>query len=148
MPGKADWDWTEWTGEKEGRGNSGDDDAGSCFMPLRGVGCWLEYLDMDSRGSQGWPIGGEAGMALAVWHSALVMSGCRMLKRSFLALTTTTHNSIVKSRILTQQLRPTSIEKEIFPAIAADQQLHSFDLAGFWMDVGQPKDYLTGMSLC
>ena len=85
-------------------------------------------------------------MALAVWHSALVMSGCRMLKRSFLALTTTTHNSIVKSRILTQQLRPTSIEKEIFPAIAADQQLHSYDLAGFWMDVGQPKDFITGKS--
>lgn len=42
------------------------------------------------------------------------------------------------------QLRPTSIEKEIFPAIAADQQLHSFDLAGFWMDIGQPKDFLTG----
>jgi len=42
------------------------------------------------------------------------------------------------------QLRPTSIEKEIFPEIAADQQLHSFDLAGFWMDVGQPKDFLTG----
>ena len=40
--------------------------------------------------------------------------------------------------------RPTSIEKEIFPAIAADQQLHSFDLQGFWMDVGQPKDFLTG----
>ena len=42
------------------------------------------------------------------------------------------------------QLQPTSIEKEVFPAIAADQQLHSFDLAGFWMDIGQPKDYLTG----
>jgi mannose-1-phosphate guanylyltransferase len=42
------------------------------------------------------------------------------------------------------KLRPTSIEKEIFPAIAADHQLHSFDLAGFWMDVGQPKDYLSG----
>lgn len=45
------------------------------------------------------------------------------------------------------ELRPTSIEKEIFPAIAADQQLHSFDLAGFWMDVGQPKDYISGTCL-
>ncbi|WVO17320.1 mannose-1-phosphate guanyltransferase [Cryptococcus depauperatus] len=42
------------------------------------------------------------------------------------------------------ELRPTSIEKEIFPAIAADQQLHSFDLQDFWMDVGQPKDFLAG----
>ena len=42
------------------------------------------------------------------------------------------------------ELRPTSIEKEIFPAICKDKQLHSFDLEGFWMDVGQPKDFLTG----
>ncbi|BEI84312.1 hypothetical protein CcaverHIS002_0409160 [Cutaneotrichosporon cavernicola] len=45
------------------------------------------------------------------------------------------------------ELRPTSIEKEIFPAIAADQQLHAFDLQGFWMDVGQPKDYISGTCL-
>ncbi|CAF3082324.1 unnamed protein product [Rotaria sp. Silwood2] len=45
------------------------------------------------------------------------------------------------------QLRPTSIEKEIFPAMAADNQLYAFELKGFWMDVGQPKDYLIGMSL-
>lgn len=63
------------------------------------------------------------------------------------------------------QLRPTSIEKEIFPAMAADKQLYAFELkgrvnlslaenslrkalhSGFWMDVGQPKDYLTGMGL-
>jgi NDP-sugar pyrophosphorylase family protein len=42
------------------------------------------------------------------------------------------------------QLKPTSIEKEIFPEIAAQHQLHAFDLQGFWMDIGQPKDYLTG----
>ncbi|KAJ9056550.1 mannose-1-phosphate guanyltransferase [Entomophthora muscae] len=45
------------------------------------------------------------------------------------------------------ELRPTSIEKEIFPAMAADTQLHSFELEGFWMDVGQPKDFLTGTCL-
>ena len=28
-----------------------------------------------------------------------------------------------------------------------DNQLHSFDLDGFWMDVGQPKDFLTGTCL-
>lgn len=31
--------------------------------------------------------------------------------------------------------------------MAEDCQLHSFDLKGFWMDVGQPKDYLTGVGL-
>lgn len=42
---------------------------------------------------------------------------------------------------------PTSIERIIFPEMAKEGQLYSYDLDGFWMDVGQPPDYLTGMSL-
>ena len=53
-------------------------------------------------------------------------------------------NPSVLSRI---ELRPTSIEQETFPAIVKDGELHSFDLEGFWMDVGQPKDFLTGTCL-
>lgn len=45
------------------------------------------------------------------------------------------------------QPRPTSIEKEIFPAVAADKKLYATELDGYWMDVGQPKDYLTGLAL-
>ncbi|BGP72619.1 mannose-1-phosphate guanyltransferase [Rhodotorula toruloides] len=45
------------------------------------------------------------------------------------------------------EVKPTSIESEIFPAMARDRQLHSMDLEGFWMDIGQPKDYLTGTCL-
>lgn len=45
------------------------------------------------------------------------------------------------------ELRPTSIEQETFPAIVKDGQLHSFDLEGYWMDVGQPKDFLSGTCL-
>ncbi|KAI8085908.1 mannose-1-phosphate guanyltransferase [Gilbertella persicaria] len=45
------------------------------------------------------------------------------------------------------ELKPTSIEKEVFPFIAQSGQLHTFDLEGFWMDVGQPKDFLTGTCL-
>lgn len=45
------------------------------------------------------------------------------------------------------ELRPTSIEQETFPAMTRDGQLHSFDLEGFWMDVGQPKDFLSGTCL-
>jgi mannose-1-phosphate guanylyltransferase len=45
------------------------------------------------------------------------------------------------------ELRPTSIESETFPAICKDGLLHSFDLEGYWMDVGQPKDFLSGMCL-
>ena len=42
------------------------------------------------------------------------------------------------------ELRPTSIEKETFPLICLDNGLFAFTLPGYWMDVGQPKDYLTG----
>lgn len=45
------------------------------------------------------------------------------------------------------QPRPTSIEKEIFPVMARSGELYTTELQGFWMDVGQPKDYLTGMCL-
>jgi NDP-sugar pyrophosphorylase family protein len=41
-------------------------------------------------------------------------------------------------------LRPTSIEKEVFPHVAADGSLFAYTLGGYWMDVGQPKDYLKG----
>jgi mannose-1-phosphate guanylyltransferase len=50
-------------------------------------------------------------------------------------------NRKVLSRI---PLKPTSIEKEIFPAMADDKQLCAMVLSGFWMDVGQPKDFLKG----
>lgn len=53
-------------------------------------------------------------------------------------------NPSVLNRI---QPRPTSIEKEVFPAIANDGGLFAMELPGYWMDVGQPKDYLTGLSL-
>lgn len=42
------------------------------------------------------------------------------------------------------ELRPTSIEREVFPHVAADNLLYSYTLNGYWMDVGQPKDYLKG----
>ncbi|XP_026418202.1 mannose-1-phosphate guanylyltransferase 1-like [Papaver somniferum] len=45
------------------------------------------------------------------------------------------------------QLRPTSIEKEVFPKIAAEQNLYAMVLPGFWMDIGQPRDYIKGLSL-
>ncbi|KAG6488505.1 probable mannose-1-phosphate guanylyltransferase 3 [Zingiber officinale] len=45
------------------------------------------------------------------------------------------------------ELRPTSIEKEVFPNIAAEKQLYAMVLPGFWMDIGQPKDYITGLRL-
>ncbi|ORX53080.1 mannose-1-phosphate guanyltransferase [Hesseltinella vesiculosa] len=53
-------------------------------------------------------------------------------------------NPAVLDRI---ELKPTSIEKEVFPFVAQDGQLHTFELDGFWMDVGQPKDFLTGTCL-
>lgn len=45
------------------------------------------------------------------------------------------------------QLKPTSIEKETFPDMAKSKQLYALELDGYWMDVGQPSDYLKGMGL-
>lgn len=53
-------------------------------------------------------------------------------------------NPSVLSRI---ELKPTSIEKEVFPVMCAEKELYAFELVGFWMDIGQPKDFLTGMCL-
>jgi mannose-1-phosphate guanylyltransferase len=44
-------------------------------------------------------------------------------------------------------MKPTSIERETFPAMAKDKELYAMDLEDFWMDIGQPKDYLIGMCL-
>nr|GMD59064.1 mannose-1-phosphate guanylyltransferase 1 [Ipomoea batatas] len=45
------------------------------------------------------------------------------------------------------ELKPTSIEKEVFPKIAAENKLYAMVLPGFWMDIGQPRDYITGLRL-
>lgn len=45
------------------------------------------------------------------------------------------------------EVKPTSIEKEVFPVMAAQEQLYCMQLQGFWMDIGQPKDFLTGMCM-
>ncbi|CAA3002779.1 mannose-1-phosphate guanylyltransferase 1-like [Olea europaea var. sylvestris] len=45
------------------------------------------------------------------------------------------------------ELRPTSIEKEVFPKIAKEKKLYAMVLPGFWMDIGQPRDYITGLRL-
>jgi len=43
--------------------------------------------------------------------------------------------------------KPTSIERIVFPAMAKDGNLFRMVLPGFWMDIGQPKDYLVGQVL-
>jgi len=53
-------------------------------------------------------------------------------------------NGSMLSRI---QPKPTSIEREIFPQMAKDGLLYAMDLEGFWMDIGQPKDFITGTKL-
>jgi mannose-1-phosphate guanylyltransferase len=40
--------------------------------------------------------------------------------------------------------RPTSIEREIFPKMADEKVIYQMILPGYWMDIGQPKDYLSG----
>lgn len=45
------------------------------------------------------------------------------------------------------QMKPTSIEREIFPVMAAESQIYSMSLPGYWMDVGQPHDFIQGTTL-
>mmetsp|Transcript_31793 Transcript_31793/g.31081 ORF Transcript_31793/g.31081 Transcript_31793/m.31081 type:complete len:123 (-) Transcript_31793:205-573(-) len=45
------------------------------------------------------------------------------------------------------EAKPTSIEREIFPLMAKDGALYQLSLPGYWMDIGQPKDYISGQSL-
>lgn len=45
------------------------------------------------------------------------------------------------------EMKPTSIETETFPKLVNEKSLYTFDLEGFWMDVGQPKDFLAGTGL-
>lgn len=53
-------------------------------------------------------------------------------------------NTSVLDRI---PLQPTSLEHQIFPSIANEGGLYAMVSDNFWMDIGQPKDYLTGLSL-
>jgi len=43
--------------------------------------------------------------------------------------------------------RPTSIEREIFPVMASEKKIFQMVLPGYWMDIGQPHDYLSGQTL-
>ena len=55
---------------------------------------------------------------------------------------------IFSNKILNRiEPKRTSIEREIFPKMAQDEQLYAFHLNGFWADIGKPKDYLYGTQL-
>jgi mannose-1-phosphate guanylyltransferase len=46
----------------------------------------------------------------------------------------------VLDRIATE--RKVSIEREVFPAMAADRSLFALELPGYWLDTGRPDQYL------
>lgn len=46
------------------------------------------------------------------------------------------------------EMKPTSIEKEVFPKMADEGMLYVMELKGYWADIGQPKDYLLGQQMC
>lgn len=45
------------------------------------------------------------------------------------------------------ECRPSSVENEVFPRLAAMQQLCVYDLRGFWMDIGTLEGYLKAQQL-
>lgn len=44
-------------------------------------------------------------------------------------------------------IRPTSMEKEVLPNLAAEDQLYCMRLDGYWMNVKKPRDFLQGHAL-
>ena len=42
------------------------------------------------------------------------------------------------------EMRPHFLERDIFPKLAEEGELYCTQLKGFWMDIGQPKDFLLG----
>lgn len=52
-------------------------------------------------------------------------------------------NKSVLNRI---KLERTSIETQVFPQMASAKNLFAMELEGFWMDIGQPHDYIDGIS--
>ena len=40
------------------------------------------------------------------------------------------------------ELKNVSLEREIFPLIAQEQNMYVYRLSGFWKDIGLPKDFL------
>jgi len=55
---------------------------------------------------------------------------------------------ILKKKVIDRiQPKPTSIERETFPSIAAEGGLFCMTLEGYWADVGQPKDFLAAVKL-
>ena len=43
-----------------------------------------------------------------------------------------------------EQGRPVSIEREVFPVLAQEGRLYSYEISGIWKDVGLPEDYFFG----
>jgi mannose-1-phosphate guanylyltransferase len=39
------------------------------------------------------------------------------------------------------------VETDLFPRVAADGKLFCYTLQGYWADIGQPRDFITGMKL-
>lgn len=46
-----------------------------------------------------------------------------------------------------QKLEPHMLELNTFPQMAKEGQLFSYELKGFWMDVGFPSDFVVGTKL-
>lgn len=41
-------------------------------------------------------------------------------------------------------IKPHFLERDIFPKLSEEGQLYTWSYRGFWMDLGQPRDFLTG----
>ena len=162
-------------------------------MGLQAICCWrwwqivltkkcrVSYILLFKSFSITWPKGWYDGLTgvIMVTKTVMIMMTLMMMMM-MMEMVICLHAFKCSQFLISLQLRPTSIEKEIFPRMAQDDNLFAFNLSGsllllfvflfclvytvksckhlslltvwnyligFWMDVGQPKDFLTGMGL-
>ena len=98
----------------------------------------LTYLQVEDPSKYGVVVMDEAGQVERFVEKPKVFVGDKINAGIY----------VVSPEILSRiEMRPTSIEKEVFPLVAQDSKLYAMELPGYWMDVGQPKDYLSGLSM-
>ena len=80
-------------------------------------------------------------------HGGLKMNGSRRRCRACLCASRAACGSALHTQAHTH-IHTHTLHTQVFPGIASDGKLFAFTLPGYWMDVGQPKDYLLGACVC
>ncbi|KAL8447742.1 hypothetical protein Emag_004203 [Eimeria magna] len=119
-----------------------------CSFPLEAM--WAFHKQ---KGAEATILEGQKAAAASVTAAAAVTAGAAAAAAVIFAAAVAVAAVAAGVYILSKKcidripLARCSIEKELFPQLAAEGCLFCFHLQGYWADIGQPKDFLEGMSL-